>query len=157
MENNSDNFIKHMGPKKNSRYNQGQLDPNTCKKYFSDCKDEPIIYRSGLELQFIKYCEANPSISRWASEPIEIKYISRVDKKQHRYYPDYVIQDKNGNRIIVEIKPNNQTTKPAINASLWAKKEYIRNVDKWNAAKIFAEKNNMKFLVITENFLGNLY
>lgn len=151
----TDNYIKNIGPSKKRKYKQGVLDPNSCKKYFSDCKDEPIIYRSGLELQFIKYCENNPNITRWASEPIEINYISRLDKKEHRYYPDYVIQDKSGKRMIVEIKPYEQSHKPRANASLWVKKEYIRNVDKWAAARIFAEKNDMKFMVITENFLNN--
>ena len=86
-----DNYIKHLKPRKNGRYHQGVIDPKHTKKYYSDKMNEPIIYRSGLELQFIQYCENNPTIAKWASEPIEIKYFNRLKNKEARYYPDYII------------------------------------------------------------------
>ena len=46
-----DSFIKHLKPRKNSRYHQGYVRRDTLKKYFSECKDQPVIYRSGLELE----------------------------------------------------------------------------------------------------------
>lgn len=145
-------FIKHMGPKKNSRYNQGTINPKVCSKYISSCKNEPIIYRSGLELQFINYCENNSNITKWASEPIEIPYLSQLDGKQHTYNPDFVFERADGVRVIVEVKPENQTSKPDATDSLWLKKEWLRNVDKWKAAKLFADKHNMKFIIVTEKF-----
>ena len=59
-----DSFIKHLKPRKNSRYHQGYVDRSTLKKYFSECKDQPVIYRSGLELDFINYCDATPKITK---------------------------------------------------------------------------------------------
>lgn len=146
-------YIKSIKPKKNSRYRQGVINPKSCIK----CKqagDNPIIFRSGLELQFINYVECNSSIVAWASEPMEIKYICRLDKREHRYYPDYIIENKNGTKCIVEIKPYNQTKQPKPTDSLWLKEQWVKNCDKWKAAKAYADKHNMKFIVVTEKFFN---
>ena len=144
--------IKNMKPKKNSRYHQGYINKKDCKKLFDSVKDEPIIYRSGLEYQFITFCESNPQITKWASEPIKIEYKCRLDDKIHNYYPDYIIENFKGERTIVEIKPYQQTIKPDITDSRWLKEQWVKNVDKWNAAKDFAHKHNAKFIIITEKF-----
>ena len=144
--------IKELKPSKKSRYHQGYIPKSQCKKLFNSIKDEPIIYRSGLELQFIQFCENNPKITKWASEPIAITYFNRLKDKEAHYYPDYIIENYKGERTIVEIKPYNQTIKPSDIDSRWLKESWIINVDKWNAAKKFAEENNMKFIIVTEKF-----
>lgn len=148
----SDLFIKHMKPKKNGFYKQGVVDPKCCKKYADSCKSDPIIYRSGLELQFIQYCENNSNIVKWASEPIKIPYYSRLDKKECNYYPDYILENKKGNKVIVEVKPYNQTLKPDLTDTIWLKEQWVKNIDKWTAAKKFAEEHDMKFIIVTEKF-----
>ena len=150
MSNN--NYIKHQGPRKNSKYHQGVVDPKKCRKYFDSCKNEPIIYRSGLEYQFIQFCENSPTVAKWASEVLKIPYFSRLDNKECNYYPDYVIENSKGVRCVVELKPYNQTLKPDMTDSTWIKEQWIKNVDKWNAAKAFCEKNGLKFIIITEKF-----
>ncbi|MBR6907170.1 hypothetical protein IKN40_01325, partial [bacterium] len=145
-------FIKHMKPRKNGFYKQGIVDPKQCRKYADSCKSDPIIYRSGLELQFIQYCENNSNIIRWASEPIKIPYYSRLDKKECNYYPDYILENKQGNKVIVEVKPYNQTLKPDLTDTSWLKEQWIKNIDKWTAAKKFAEDHDMKFIIVTEKF-----
>ena len=141
-----------MKPRKNGFYKQGIVDPKQCKKYADSCKSDPIIYRSGLELQFIQYCENNSNIIRWASEPIKIPYYSRLDKKECNYYPDYILENKQGNKVIVEVKPYNQTLKPDLTDTSWLKEQWIKNIDKWTAAKKFAEDHDMKFIIVTEKF-----
>lgn len=148
------NNIKNLKPRKGGKYHQGMCDPKKMKKYFSECKNEPIIYRSGLELQFIQYCENSANIVKWASEPIKIPYYNRLLQKEQNYYPDYIIENYDGKRCIIEIKPYNQTIKPSNNDSKWLKETWITNVDKWNAAKAFAESHNMKFIIITEKFFN---
>ena len=152
MERKFANNIKNMKPKKNSKWHQGYVPNSLCTKLFRSCKDEPIIYRSGLELQFIQFCEGNPKIKRWASEPLPIQYYSRLTKSIKNYYPDYVIETTEGNKIIVEIKPYNQTIKPDANASMWLKEAWVVNTDKWQAANEFAHKHNAKFIIVTEEF-----
>ena len=145
-------FVKHMKPRKNGFYKQGIVDPSSCHKYADSCKSDPIIYRSGLELQFIQYCENNSNIVKWASEPIKIPYYSRLDKKECNYYPDYILENKKGNKVIVEVKPYNQTLKPDLTDTTWLKEQWIKNIDKWTAAKKFAEDHDMKFIIVTEKF-----
>lgn len=146
------NNIKTLKPSKKSRYHQGYIKPDQCHKLFNSVKNEPIIYRSGLEYQFIMFCENNPKIIKWASEPIKIPYFNRLKQGEANYYPDYIIENFKGERTIVEIKPYNQTVKPSSVDSRWLKEAWITNTDKWNAAKKFADENNMKFIIITEKF-----
>ena len=148
--------IKHMMPRKNSRYHQGVIDPKSAKKYFESVKKEPIIYRSGLELQFISYCENNKNITKWISEPIKIEYYSRLKKKIMNYYPDYIIENIDGMKVIVEVKPYEQTIKPKECSSIWLKQQWVINTDKWKAAKQFADKHNMKFVIVTEKFFDKV-
>lgn len=145
-------FIKHMKPRKNGFFKQGIVDPKSCHKYADSCKSDPIIYRSGLELQFIQYCENNSNIVKWASEPIKIPYYSRLDQKECNYYPDYILENKKGNKVIVEVKPYNQTLKPDLTDNAWLKEQWIKNIDKWTAAKKFADEHDMKFIIVTEKF-----
>ena len=147
-----ENKIKNHKPKRNGHFHQGYVNPKYTTKLFQSVKNEPIIYRSGLELQFIQFCENNPKILKWASEPIAIKYFNRLKNRESNYYPDYIIENYKGERTIVEIKPYNQTIKPSEIDSMWLKEAWITNVDKWKAAMKFAEDNNMKFIIITEKF-----
>ena len=147
--------VKHMKPKKNGFYKQGAIDPRRMKKYYSEFSNQPIIYRSGLELQFINYCEQSSQVKRWASEPIKIPYFSRLANKEQNYYPDYIIENADGKKCIVEVKPYNQVLKPSAEDSLWLKESWIRNNDKWMAAKKFAEDRGMKFIIVTEKFFGD--
>ena len=146
------NYIKHQKPRKNSKFHQGVVDSHKLRKYFDSCKNEPVIYRSGLEYQFIQFCENSPTVAKWASEVLKIPYYSRLDGKECNYYPDYVIENSKGVRCVVELKPYNQTVKPDMTDSNWLKEQWIKNVDKWNAAKEFCDKNGLKFIIITEKF-----
>ena len=88
----------------------------------------------------------------WASEPIKIPYFNRIRNKTQNYYPDYVIENDKHERIIVEVKPFNQTVKPDVVDSRWSKETWITNIDKWTAARAFADEHNMKFIIVTEKF-----
>ena len=89
---------------------KGRFKPKQYKKYKGD--PTKIIYRSMWELRFMKYCDKNPYILEWSSEEIAIPYRG-LDKRVHRYFPDFKIKYKNArNEIIVEIievKPKKQT------------------------------------------------
>lgn len=146
--------IKTLKPNKNGRYKQGYLDKSRCKKLVCE-SNEPVIYRSGLELKFIKYCEMNPLIKRWGSEIIKIDYYNPIREKMCEYFPDYVIEHTDGQKFIVEIKPYEQTKKPRKKASQWLKEQYVINLSKWRAAQAYAAANNVKFVVVTERFFGH--
>ena len=66
--------------------------PKNPKKYIGDASQ--IICRSNWEREFCNYCDSNKNIVTWASEEFCIPYISPLDNKRHRYYPDFLIQVK---------------------------------------------------------------
>lgn len=146
--------IKQLKPQKNSRYRQGYIDPRSCKKLLPGVAHEKIIYRSSYELKFILWLESNSKIKQWASECICIPYIF-VDGTTHRYYPDYFVEFIDGTKMVVEIKPYNQTKKP-INENCWAAKEYTKNKCKWAAAIEFCKKKGYAFKILTEKTINQL-
>lgn len=125
------------------------------KKYKGNHKN--IIYRSLWERKFMIYCDQHPSILEWSSEEISIPYISPVDKKTHRYFPDFVIKKRDSNDniqiMMIEIKPLSQTIRPKKKKVI---KEIVRweiNNAKWKAAESFCLKYGWKFKILTEKEL----
>ena len=92
----------------------GKFKPKNYKKYKGD--PTKIYYRSLWERRFMVYCDNNPSIIEWGSEEIIIPYRSPVDRKVHRYFPDFYIKYQNSKgevlREIVEVKPKAQCLPP---------------------------------------------
>ena len=92
----------------------GKFKPKNYKKYKGD--PTKIYYRSLWERRFMVYCDNNPNIIEWGSEEIIIPYRSPVDKKVHRYFPDFYIKYRNTlgeiRREIIEVKPKSQCFPP---------------------------------------------
>ena len=143
-------------------YKQGLYKPINPKKYKGDPGN--IVYRSGWECKFMQRCDSDPNILLWSSEEIVIPYISPIDRKFHRYYPDFLIQTKQSDgskkTFVIEIKPLAQTKKPIINTKrkkatlLKEAQTYSINQAKWKAAKEWASDRKIEFIVITEKELG---
>lgn len=147
--------IKNLKPSKTSRYQQGYINPLSCKKLFPQLKYDKIIYRSSYEKKFIVWLESNKTVKYWGSECFGIPYYYAVDEKTHTYYPDYFVEFEDGTFCVVEIKPLNQTTKP-LNENCWTHKEYIKNMCKWKATKEFCEAKGYKFKILTEKTIEHL-
>lgn len=154
--------IKKVRP--NGDYKSGRFEPRNPEKYIGDTHN--IIYRSSWEYRFCTYCDNNPSIIKWSSEPTSIEYYNPLDKKMHQYNVDFYLktqkEDGSQEEWIVEIKPESQTKKPIFEGvmTLPKLKSYNRNMQIWitnqakfKAAKVWAEKRNFRFGVIDENFL----
>ena len=136
---------------------KGIYRPINPKKYVGDVTQ--IIYRSLLERKFMLYCDRNPDIIYWASEELPIRYFNPLDKKYHRYFPDFVIKTSKDERFIIEIKPSRQIEKPKTpkrktRSYMIESFNYIKNQAKWQAAKSYCKKNEMEFKIITEKDLG---
>lgn len=145
---------------KNSKFIQGIYTPKNRDKYIGKV---PVIYRSSYELKFFRFCDDNPNIIKWASESIKIPYFHPFDKTQRLYHIDLNMIVKEGTeykKYIVEIKPEKQTKKPDFTNSKCRKKTmiyeqmtYVVNCAKWEAAKLFAKKYNVEFIILTEKDL----
>ena len=139
----------------------GQFKPSNPQKYVGDYKN--IIYRSSWEARVMTWLDKNPSIVSWASEEVVIPYISPVDGRWHRYFPDFVVKvkDKNGTlkTMMLEVKPKKQTKEPEQQKRVT--KRYITEVTtwgvnqaKWKAATEYCLDRNWEFKLITEDHLG---
>jgi len=132
--------------------------PKNISKYIGD--PTKIVCRSLWERKFCKYLDENKNILRWAFEKIQIPYESPIDRQLHHYIPDFILEKKDKNNdvttVLVEIKPLKQTKMPVLTESMSKKtfsknmQTYLINEAKWKAAKLFCEKNNIKFMILTE-------
>jgi|TARA_A100001234_G_C12513552_1_gene337206 hypothetical protein len=139
----------------------GKYQPSFPKKYKGDPTN--IIYRSLWERKFMRYCDLNENILEWGSEEIIVPYRSPVDRRVHRYFPDFYIKIKESNKSIkkylIEIKPKKQTVPPKkpqrqTKGYLREAYEYAKNQSKWAAAREYCADRGWEFKVITEIELG---
>jgi len=164
MSNDKYKNIKDTLKPRRGKTRQGYFVPKDPSKYDGDISK--IIYRSGWEFKFLKYCDDNDRIVKYSSEPVGIAYYNPITKKTCRYWVDmYVaIRESNGNikQWILEIKPNKYTqppVKPKSNTEAKTRqylshaKIYLVNRAKFEAAKDYADSKGIQFGIITENFL----
>ena len=137
----------------------GTYIPNNPNKYKGTKK---IIWRSSWELKFMKYCDREPNIIEWISEPFPISYYLPTDKKWHRYYPDFLVKTRtkdNQHKItMIEIKPEKQTKPPTRGKKkrktiLNEQKTWVMNQNKWKFAERFCKKRGIEFKILTEKEL----
>ena len=135
----------------------GRFKPKNYKKYKGD--PTKIFYRSLLERRLMKWCDDNDKIIEWGSEEIVIPYRSPVDKRVHRYFPDfyvkYVNKDKQTVREIIEVKPYKQLFPPKnpvrrTKRYLTEVTTYMINQAKFKAAQEYCDDRKYKFRILTE-------
>lgn len=146
------------------RYFQGRFCPKHPEKYKGD--PTKIFWRSSWELQVMKWLDGHSSIVEWSSEETIIPYMSPIDRKYHRYFPDFKISINKGGLLehyIVEVKPKAQTKPPKKKATGKPSKAYVRQVEtylvnsaKFEAAQQYCEKKGYKFMLITEDNLKKI-
>ena len=147
--------------KKHKAY-KGKFQPKQPDKYKGNHRN--IIYRSMWERRFMVYCDNNENILEWGSEEIVIPYMSPLDGKVHRYFPDFYVKvkqyDHSIKKFVVEVKPKAQVRQPKTNpkrkTKAWynAVREWGKNQAKWESATSYCSKHDMEFKILTENDLG---
>ena len=134
--------------------------PENPKKYKGNPNN--IICRSSWERKFCRYCDLNEKIVQWGSEEFHIPYVSPVDGRVHRYFPDFIIKVKEQHEYkvyVVEVKPLKQTAPPKKRARVTQSyiteaKTFAVNQAKWKAAEEFCADRCIEFKIITEKELG---
>lgn len=140
--------------------NKGRFRPKNPQKYKGDATN--IIYRSTWEIKVMRYLDENPNIIWWGSEELPIPYLSPIDKKKHRYFPDFIAKiRKNDGKVmtyIIEVKPEKQTKPPTqkrkTKTFIQESMTYEVNKAKWYAAEEFCKDHGWQFLILTEKHLG---
>lgn len=143
--------------KKNPKFIQGIFIPRNKDKFIGS----KAVYRSSLELRFMKFCDYNEKVIKWGSENVIIPYINPLDGKMHRYFVDNFVQIKEGDRVkryLVEIKPSSQLSPPKTKYRkksnlIYEQTMYITNQAKWQAAREWCNKKGLEFIIITEKHL----
>ena len=116
-----------------------------------------------MELNFMKWCDKSEKVLKWNSEEVIIPYISPMDKKRHRYFPDFLIQTNKG-WTLIEVKPLVQTKPPKKllvenltpkkkRRYAYAVKTWLVNEAKWKAAEKVCEVEGWRFQIMTEKQL----
>ena len=139
---------------------KGWFTPKNPNKYKGNA--ERIVYRSSWELRVMKNFDGNPSVIWWASEEMFVKYMSPIDKRVHRYFPDFVVRlkKKDGKEVtmMLEVKPEKQTKPPKQSRKtrkmLAEVATYAINQEKWKAAELFCLEHGWQFKILTEKELG---
>lgn len=136
--------------------------PEYPRKYKGDPNN--IICRSSWERKFCRWCDLNENILEWGSEEFCIPYRSPVDRRVHRYFPDFIIKvrEQTGEikRYVIEVKPKKQTRPPVQTTKKRTKtyinevKTYAVNEAKWKAADEWCKDRLLEFKIITEDQLG---
>ena len=146
----------------------GRFRPKNPAKYKGD--PTKVIYRSMWEFKFFRYVDEHPDVIWWASEEYAIPYMSPLDNKRHRYFPDVVVHRKTPDgsvkTLMIEIKPKSQTKPPDIKKKNDTKtgrvsRRYLNEVKtwgineaKWKAAHIWCAQRGWEFHLYTEDQLG---
>ena len=138
----------------------GKFIPKNPNKYVGDPNN--IVYRSSWECRCMSYFDRTDEIISWASEELVIPYRSPVDGRMHRYFPDFIIRVKTGDKtktIMIEVKPYKQTQPPKQRSRVT--KQYIAEVTtwgvnqaKWKAAEEYCNDRNWEFSILSEIDLG---
>lgn len=139
----------------------GRYVPKNIKKYRGN--PDKVYYRSLWERNFMVYCDNTSAILEWGSEEVIIPYISPLDGRRHRYFPDFYIKVKQADgsikKIIIEVKPKKQCKPPSVPKR--KTKRFINEVRtwgvnkaKWEAAIEWCNDRGMEFKILTEDHVG---
>ena len=143
----------------------GKYIPSNPKKYRGN--PNQIIYRSLWERKVMVYCDKNDAIIEWGSEEVIVPYLSPMDGRIHRYFPDFYMKvrqaDGSTKKFIIEVKPKSQCKQPIKNpkrrTTKWFNevKTFAINQAKWKSAKEFCEDKGMEFKIFTEDHINPKY
>lgn len=124
-------------------------------KYRGDYSN--VVYRSMWERHVMRYLDEHPNVVAWSSEEIVIPYLYEVDQRYHRYFTDFFFETKQGKKVLVEVKPDKETRPPT--GSRRTKKyitegyTFVKNSNKWDAAREYAADRGWSFEIWTEKTL----
>ena len=144
---------------------KGRYFPTNPKKYRGN--PNQIIYRSLWERKVMVYCDKNDAIIEWGSEEVIVPYLSPMDGKIHRYFPDFYMKvrqaDGSTKKFIIEVKPKSQCKQPVKNpkrrTTKWFNevKTFAINQAKWKSAREFCEDKGMEIKIFTEDHINPKY
>ena len=133
-----------------SKYAQGKYTVKNREKYVG--RKDPT-YRSSWEFSFMLFCDNNPSVLQWASEPFMVPYRNPFTGKNTIYVPDfmmvYVDRAQQKHAEVVEVKPRKEVSMESAKSQR-DKAAAALNAAKWTAAKAWCAQQGLHFRIVTE-------
>ena len=137
-----------------SKFARGKFQMTQPEKYVGT---KVPTYRSSWEFSFMKFCDTNMSVQKWASEAVQIPYRDPLTGRQTVYVPDFFIQyaDAKGRMQVelIEVKPQNQTVFEKVGKNRNNQLQYAKNQVKWRAAYEWCARQGIKFRILNEQDL----
>jgi hypothetical protein len=137
-----------------SKFARGKFQMTQPEKYVGT---KVPTYRSSWEFSFMKFCDTNTSVQKWASEAVQIPYRDPLTGRQTVYVPDFFIQyvDKLGKMHVelIEIKPASQSILERVGKNKYNQAQFVKNQAKWASANLWCKQQGIKFRVVNENDL----
>lgn len=129
--------IKKKRHKRGSRYRTGlHVSPKLL--------NSPAKYRSGWELEYMKWLDKNDQVINYKYESVVIAYLGNVKTgKLKKYIPDLLVHYQDGSNELLEIKPKKKLVNKVV-----CKKEA--------AALIWCREHDATYRFITEDDLKKL-
>jgi len=135
---------------------KGKYRVKNVEKYVGD--ENKVTYRSSWERAAFLWADKSSRVKYWNSEEMVVPYRYTVDGRLHRYFIDLYLEMADGSKWLIEIKPSKECRPPTKRGKkkdryLQESLTWVKNCNKWEAAKVFATKNGMTFAVWDEHFL----
>lgn len=133
-----------------AKYANGKYQVKNETKYIG--KKIPT-YRSSWEMTFMSFCDNNPAILQWASEPFMVPYRNPFTGKNTIYVPDFLIiyvdRSDQKHAEVVEVKPRKEISMENARSAR-DQAAAILNQAKWTAARAWCAQQGLKFRIVTE-------
>lgn len=104
-------------------------------KHHSSKMFKMIPWESTLERDFIKLLDFDETIESFHFQPLQIDFLYKG--KRRKYFPDFLVQRKNGKRYIYEVKAFSKINEP-------------NNIIKFQAGHRYCSENDMIYKIVTE-------
>lgn len=133
------------------KFSQGIYKIKNAEKYVGN---RAPTYRSSWEFTVMNFCDNNPAIQQWSSEPVKIPYRDPLTGKHTVYVPDFLVLylDKNQKKHaeLWEIKPAKQTLREKVGKNPYDQAQYVKNMAKWAAAAQWCKQQGIYFRIMNE-------
>lgn len=84
-----------------------------------------IKYRSGWELSYAQWLDANPDVKTYLYEGVVIAYVNNVRSRElSRYYPDFFVEYVDGHKELIEIKPKSRVDQKKVQKKATAAQQW---------------------------------
>lgn len=107
---------------------------------YSPYENKDIHLDSSWEQKFFSDIQLDKTVVSVIRPRIPIKYVSPEDNETHSYFPDFLVEYKDGRKELIEIKPEYKLSNEVVLSKIKAAEEFCKNLDN-TVYKVLSESN----------------